>query len=46
VYGIDGSPAITFPDVERALRDGTQGDVDLAVNRARTTLDHASTLIR
>jgi N-acetylated-alpha-linked acidic dipeptidase len=46
VYGIDGSPAITFPDVARALRDGTQSDVDLAVNRARTTLDHASALIR
>ena len=44
-YGVDGTTHITFPDVIRAIRDGNQGAVDLAVARARTTLDRAGDLI-
>jgi hypothetical protein len=44
-YGVDGTTAITFPDVTRALREGNQATVDLAVARARTTLEHAAQLI-
>jgi N-acetylated-alpha-linked acidic dipeptidase len=44
-YGIDGSAGITFPDVARALRAGDQPAVDLAVARARTTLERAAALI-
>jgi N-acetylated-alpha-linked acidic dipeptidase len=44
-YGIDGDTGISFPDVVRAIREGDQNAVDLAVARARTTLDRAGTLI-
>jgi hypothetical protein len=44
-YGIDGETRITFPDVARAIREGDQGAVDLAVARARSTIDRAGTLI-
>ncbi len=44
-YGIDGDTGITFPDVVRALRENDQNAVDLAVARARTTLDRAGALI-
>jgi N-acetylated-alpha-linked acidic dipeptidase len=44
-YGIDGSAGITFPDIVRALRAGDQPAVDLAVARARTTLERAASLI-
>lgn len=46
VYGVEGDATVTFPDVAHALRDGTQADVDLAVARARTSLERTSTLIR
>jgi hypothetical protein len=44
-YGIDGDTGISFPDVVRAIREGDQNAVDLAVARARTTLDRAGSLI-
>lgn len=44
-YGIDGSTGITFPDVVRAIREGNQAATDLAVARARTTLERAASLI-
>jgi hypothetical protein len=44
-YGIDGGTGITFPDVVRAVREGDQPGVDLAIARARTTIDRASSLI-
>jgi hypothetical protein len=44
-YGIDGGTAVTFPDVARALHDGSQATADLAVARARTTLERAAQLI-
>jgi len=44
-YGIDGDTRITFPDVARAIREGDQGAVDLAVGRARSTIDRAGSLI-
>jgi N-acetylated-alpha-linked acidic dipeptidase len=44
-YGIEGDTRITFPDVARAIREGDQSAVDLAVSRARATLDRTGTLI-
>jgi N-acetylated-alpha-linked acidic dipeptidase len=44
-YGIDGGTGITFPDVDRALRNGDQAAADLAVARARTSIERAATLI-
>jgi N-acetylated-alpha-linked acidic dipeptidase len=44
-YGIDGETGITFPDVARAIREGDQSAVDLAVSRARSTIDRSGTLI-
>jgi len=44
-YGIDGDTGITFPDVARAIRQGDQSAVDLAVARARTTIDRSGALI-
>jgi hypothetical protein len=44
-YGIDGETAITFPDVVRAIHEGDQRAVDLAVSRTRSTLDRAGALI-
>jgi N-acetylated-alpha-linked acidic dipeptidase len=44
-YGIEGNVGITFPDVARALRAGDQPAADLAVARARTTLERAASLI-
>jgi N-acetylated-alpha-linked acidic dipeptidase len=44
-YGIDGDTGITFPDVARAIRDGDQSAVDLAVARARSTIDRSGSLI-
>ena len=44
-YGIDGDTGISFPDIARAIRAGDQKAVDLAVSRARSTLDRAGTLI-
>jgi len=44
-YGIDGDTRVTFPDVARAIREGDQHAVDLAVARARTTIDRAGALI-
>jgi N-acetylated-alpha-linked acidic dipeptidase len=44
-YGVDGGTAVTFPDVARALHEGNQASVDLAVARARTTLERAAQLI-
>ncbi len=45
VYGVDGDATVSFPDVARAIREGDQSAIDLAVSRARTTLDRAGTLI-
>lgn len=45
VYGVDGDTAITFPDVVRAIREGDQNAVDIAVARARQTLDRTGALI-
>ena len=45
VYGIDGDAAVSFPDIARALREGDQPALDLATARARTTIEHASTLL-
>jgi N-acetylated-alpha-linked acidic dipeptidase len=45
VYGVESNGTISFPDINRALRDGDQAAADLAVARARTTLDHAASLI-
>ena len=45
VYGVEGDTGISFPDIARAIRDGDQGAIDLAVSRARSTLDRAGTLI-
>ena len=45
VYGVDGDTSISFPDVVRAIREGDQNAVDIAVGRARTTLDRAGALI-
>ena len=44
-YGIDGDTGISFPDVVRAIREGDQNAVDLAVARARTTIDRAGALM-
>jgi PA domain/Peptidase family M28 len=44
-YGVDGGTGITFPDVDRALRSGDQPGADLAVARARTSIERAATLI-
>jgi len=44
-YGVDGDTGISFPDVVRAIREGDQNAVDLAVARARSTIDRAGTLI-
>jgi N-acetylated-alpha-linked acidic dipeptidase len=44
-YGIEGETGITFPDVARAIREGDQNAVDLAVSRARSTIDRSGTLI-
>jgi N-acetylated-alpha-linked acidic dipeptidase len=44
-YGIDGDTGITFPDVVRAIREGDQNAVNLAVARTRTTIDRAGGLI-
>jgi N-acetylated-alpha-linked acidic dipeptidase len=44
-YGIDGETGITFPDVVRAIREGDQNAIDLAVARARTTIDRSGALI-
>lgn len=44
-YGVDGDTSIAFPDVVRAIREGDQNAVDIAVGRARTALDRAGTLI-
>jgi N-acetylated-alpha-linked acidic dipeptidase len=44
-YGIEGDSQISFPDVEHAVRAGDQAGVDLAIARARTTIDRASNLI-
>ncbi|MGA2394285.1 MAG: M28 family peptidase [Candidatus Lustribacter sp.] len=45
VYGVEGDTAISFPDVVRAIREGDQNAVDIAVARTRTTLDRAGSLI-
>jgi hypothetical protein len=45
VYGVDGSADVTFPDIARALRAGDQNAADVAVARARTTIERAATLI-
>lgn len=45
VYGIDGDATISFPDVARALREGDRPGLDLAISRARTTIERAATLI-
>jgi N-acetylated-alpha-linked acidic dipeptidase len=44
-YGIDGDTGISFPDVVRAISEGDQNAVDLAIGRARQTIDRAGTLI-
>jgi N-acetylated-alpha-linked acidic dipeptidase len=44
-YGVDGDTGISFPDVVRAISEGDQNAVDLAVGRARQTIDRAGTLI-
>jgi N-acetylated-alpha-linked acidic dipeptidase len=44
-YGIQGETGISFPDVVRAVREGDQNAVNLAVARARTTLDRVGALI-
>ncbi len=44
-YGVDGDTGITFPDVARAISEGDQNAVDLAVGRARSTVDAAGALI-
>lgn len=44
-YGVDGNTAVTFPDVARAVHDGNQAAVNLAVARTRTTLERAAQLI-
>jgi N-acetylated-alpha-linked acidic dipeptidase len=44
-YGIDGDTGVTFPDVARAIREGDQNAVDLAVSRARSTIDRSGKLI-
>jgi len=44
-YGIDGETRITFPMSRARIREGDQGAVDLAVARARSTIDRAGTLI-
>jgi N-acetylated-alpha-linked acidic dipeptidase len=43
-YGVDGATAVTFPDVARAVHDGNQAAVNLAVARTRTTLERAAQL--
>jgi N-acetylated-alpha-linked acidic dipeptidase len=45
VYGVDGSSAVTFPDVARAIRAADQAAADLAAARARTTIERAATLV-
>jgi N-acetylated-alpha-linked acidic dipeptidase len=44
-YGVHGDTGISFPDVVRAINEGDQNAVDLAVARARSTIDRAATLI-
>jgi N-acetylated-alpha-linked acidic dipeptidase len=44
-YGVSGSTAVAFPDVARAVHDGNQAAVDLAIARTRTTLERAAQLI-
>ncbi len=44
-YGVDGDTGISFPDVLRAISEGDQNAVDLAVGRARQTIDRAGMLI-
>ncbi len=44
-YGVDGDTGITFPDVARAISEGDQNAVDLAVGRARSAVDAAGALI-
>lgn len=44
-YGIEGATYVAFPDVVRAVQEGDQNAVDLAVSRARTTIERSGTLI-
>ena len=44
-YGIDGATYVAFPDVVRAIQEADQNAVDLAVARARTTIERSGTLI-
>ncbi|HEV8021472.1 MAG TPA: M28 family peptidase [Candidatus Lustribacter sp.] len=44
-YGIEGASTVAFPDVVRAIQEGDQNAVDLAVARARTTIERSGTLI-
>ena len=44
-YGVDGATGISFPDIVRAVREGDQHAVDLAIARARQTLDRSGSLI-
>jgi N-acetylated-alpha-linked acidic dipeptidase len=42
-YGMNGYATLAFPDITAALRDGA--GVDVAVQRTRTTLEHAAALL-